>query len=285
MKNPRYNPHPIIIDDSGIARSHIPLILTLSAAPELVAGLIVARSNYSKVDFTAEMSDVSRMPVSQRLRHRSTARRGCSSDHGPSGQDRYTDSRLLTLRGARRVMPSVRLGCLEFVLVFGFFTAILLGCFFLLDVEGLSCRTRLISFKSNRIQSCVLLVKDFGKVEIQQNVINEKLNSLTAFFGNFHWNSFKRTKTGRVYPVGSCRERTKNAIVVGQTDRRQMSPISSIIGPTGGDTEVASSPTVWNSTEQYIEYIGTILQHRIDKMDFFISVVSQAFKVQVVKSY
>ncbi|KAF0771905.1 Uncharacterized protein FWK35_00003162 [Aphis craccivora] len=43
--------------------------------------------------------------------------------------------------------------------------------------------------KNTNILECVLLAKDFGKVEIQQNVINGKLNSLTAFFGNFNWNS------------------------------------------------------------------------------------------------
>jgi len=30
------------------------------------------------------------------------------------------------------------------------------------------------------------LANDFGKVEIQQNIINGRLNSITAFYGDFH---------------------------------------------------------------------------------------------------
>jgi len=33
---------------------------------------------------------------------------------------------------------------------------------------------------------CMWLAKDFGKVEIQQNIINGRLNSITAFYGDFH---------------------------------------------------------------------------------------------------
>ncbi|KAE9544669.1 hypothetical protein AGLY_000211 [Aphis glycines] len=43
--------------------------------------------------------------------------------------------------------------------------------------------------KNTNILECVMLAKDFGKVEIQQNIINGKLNSLTAFFGDFYWNT------------------------------------------------------------------------------------------------
>jgi len=92
---------------SGIARSHIPLILpkeihNLSAAPD-TCRWSDRRSNYSEVGFTAEMSDAPRTPVSRPLRHSSTARIGCSSDHGRLAMI-DTDGRLLTLRGW---LPSV----------------------------------------------------------------------------------------------------------------------------------------------------------------------------------
>jgi len=35
------------------------------------------------------------------------------------------------------------------------------------------------------ILQCLWLAKDFGRVEIQQNIVNGKLNSITAFFGSF----------------------------------------------------------------------------------------------------
>ena len=90
------------------------------------------------------------MPVSQRLRHRSTARRGFSSDHGRLARI-VPIADLLTLRGARRVYA------VSLTSVFGVcFFAWFLHCnpswhsffiLFLLDVEGLSVRTRLISFR------------------------------------------------------------------------------------------------------------------------------------------
>ncbi|XP_022162132.1 trimethylguanosine synthase-like [Myzus persicae] len=40
--------------------------------------------------------------------------------------------------------------------------------------------------KTTNILECMWLAKDFGQVEIQQNIINGRLNSLTAFYGNFH---------------------------------------------------------------------------------------------------
>jgi len=39
------------------------------------------------------------------------------------------------------------------------------------------------------IFQCLRLAQDFGKVEIQQNIINGKLNSITAFYGNFNWSN------------------------------------------------------------------------------------------------
>ncbi|KAE9544668.1 hypothetical protein AGLY_000210 [Aphis glycines] len=42
---------------------------------------------------------------------------------------------------------------------------------------------------SNHVGECVMLAKDFAKVEIQQNIINGKLNHLSAFFGDFYRNS------------------------------------------------------------------------------------------------
>ncbi|XP_026815322.1 uncharacterized protein LOC113555166 [Rhopalosiphum maidis] len=41
--------------------------------------------------------------------------------------------------------------------------------------------------KNSDISECLRLAQDFGKVEIQQNIINGKLNSITAFYGNFNW--------------------------------------------------------------------------------------------------
>lgn len=32
---------------------------------------------------------------------------------------------------------------------------------------------------------CLWLAKDFGLIEVQQNIIDHKLNSLTVFFGDF----------------------------------------------------------------------------------------------------
>ncbi|XP_025203450.1 uncharacterized protein LOC112600441 [Melanaphis sacchari] len=43
--------------------------------------------------------------------------------------------------------------------------------------------------KTTNIFECMRLGSGFGKVEIQQNIINGKLNSLTAFYGNFHWSN------------------------------------------------------------------------------------------------
>ncbi|XP_050427432.1 trimethylguanosine synthase-like isoform X2 [Adelges cooleyi] len=39
--------------------------------------------------------------------------------------------------------------------------------------------------KTTNIFECVWLAKGFGKVEIQQNIINDRLNSITAFYGEF----------------------------------------------------------------------------------------------------
>ncbi|XP_026815318.1 uncharacterized protein LOC113555164 [Rhopalosiphum maidis] len=41
--------------------------------------------------------------------------------------------------------------------------------------------------KNTDLSECLRLAQDFGKVEIQQNIINGKLNSITAFYGNFNW--------------------------------------------------------------------------------------------------
>jgi len=35
------------------------------------------------------------------------------------------------------------------------------------------------------IFQCLWLARFLGKVEIQQNIINQKLNSITAFYGDF----------------------------------------------------------------------------------------------------
>ncbi|XP_060836172.1 trimethylguanosine synthase-like [Rhopalosiphum padi] len=43
--------------------------------------------------------------------------------------------------------------------------------------------------KNTDISECLRLAQDFGKVEIQQNIINGKLNSITAFYGNFNWSN------------------------------------------------------------------------------------------------
>ncbi|XP_025202227.1 trimethylguanosine synthase-like [Melanaphis sacchari] len=43
--------------------------------------------------------------------------------------------------------------------------------------------------KNTNIFECMWLGSGFGKVEIQQNIINGKLNSLTAFYGNFYWSN------------------------------------------------------------------------------------------------
>ncbi|XP_060845717.1 trimethylguanosine synthase-like [Rhopalosiphum padi] len=40
--------------------------------------------------------------------------------------------------------------------------------------------------KNTNILELLWLARSFGKVEIQQNIINEKLNSLTAFYGSFN---------------------------------------------------------------------------------------------------
>ncbi|XP_025191980.1 trimethylguanosine synthase-like [Melanaphis sacchari] len=39
--------------------------------------------------------------------------------------------------------------------------------------------------KTTNIFECLWLARFFGKVEVQQNIINEKLNSITAFYGDF----------------------------------------------------------------------------------------------------
>ncbi|XP_050528300.1 trimethylguanosine synthase-like isoform X2 [Daktulosphaira vitifoliae] len=39
--------------------------------------------------------------------------------------------------------------------------------------------------KTTNIFECVWLAKGYGKVEIQQNIINNRLNSITAFYGEF----------------------------------------------------------------------------------------------------
>ncbi|XP_060871610.1 trimethylguanosine synthase-like [Metopolophium dirhodum] len=40
--------------------------------------------------------------------------------------------------------------------------------------------------KTTNLLECMWLANDFGKVEIQQNIINGRLNSITAFYGDFH---------------------------------------------------------------------------------------------------
>lgn len=51
--------------------------------------------------------------------------------------------------------------------------------FIIIKISGVRYNLKIITFQ------CLWMANYFGKVEIQQNIINGKLNSITAFYGDF----------------------------------------------------------------------------------------------------